>query len=116
MICILVGHKCQSLPISSLEKSVPITAFPAREETAVWAQPQAPGDDFLIEGNQTLVRTPGSKEAPLFDFFPLPELPHRLENGSFYFNKAFGKMLANHKCGLQAQAPEKLITVYLRNI
>ena len=74
MICILVGHKCQSLPISSLEKSVPITAFPSREETAVWAQPQAPGDDFLIEGSQTLVRTPGSKEAPLFDIFPLPGL------------------------------------------
>ena len=40
----------------------------------MWAQPQGPGDDFLIEGNQTLVRTPGSKEAPLFYFFPLPGL------------------------------------------
>ena len=49
-------------------------------------------------------------------FFPLPEFPHRLENGPFYFNRAFGKMLANHKCGLQAHAPKELITAHLRNI
>lgn len=26
-------------------------------------------------------------------FFPSPEFPHTLENGLFYFNKAFSKML-----------------------
>ena len=34
----------------------------------------APGDNFPIEGNQMLVRAPGSTEAPLFDLFPLPGL------------------------------------------
>lgn len=32
--------------------------------------------------------------------FPPLEFPHRLKNGLFYFNQAFGKMLTSHKCGL----------------
>lgn len=51
------GHKCHSLPISSPEKSVPITDFPSREEAAVWGQAQTlnqlpGGETDMNEGSQ----------------------------------------------------------------
>lgn len=49
-------------------------SFPFKGGDSCVGTAPGPRDDFLIEGNQTLVRTPGSKEAPLFDFFPLPGL------------------------------------------
>ena len=49
-------------------------SFPFKGGDSCVGPVPAPGDNFPIEGNQMLVRAPGSTEAPLFDLFPLPGL------------------------------------------
>lgn len=48
-------------------------------------------------------------------FFPPPQFPHRLENGLFYFNKAFGKNANQPQMWPLSVGTKETNTVSMRN-